>query len=249
MWTNPETWLSRLPLSNQNNLFKPRYSGYIKMNILLAMRKCFPFIAAAACMSFTGCRLEPDLAELVKDMVVQTQYDQESVTDNFSIFNTYNTFTMRIDTMGLVSTRTRDSLLIDGSGQDFVKSVTRKVRDKMAGAGYTLVNRNENPDFSVNVILLDNFNFFQTITYPPYYGSWYYGYYGYWFPFVTTYAASYGTVAIEVVDIKNYAANGNRYKIIWKAFIGDIYTSLDQLNNTLKAIDQAFAQSPYISKD
>ncbi len=200
-------------------------------------------------ISLSACRLEPDLAELVQNMVVQTRYDEQSVTESFNIFNTYSTFTMRVDTMGLVSTRTTDTLLVDASGQDYVKSVTRRVRDKVVQAGFTLAEPDGNPDFSVNVILLDNFSFFQTITYPPYYSSWYYGYYGYWFPYVTTYASSYGTVAIEIVDIKNYAANGNRYKIIWKAFIGDIYTSIDPKTKTLEAVDQAFAQSPYIQKN
>ncbi|MCS6974424.1 MAG: DUF4136 domain-containing protein [Cyclobacteriaceae bacterium] len=196
----------------------------------------------------TGCRMEPDLGELVQDMVVQTRYDQESVSPTFNVFGTYDKFTMRIDTMGLVSTRYRDTLLVDGSGQDFVKSVTRRVRDKFLEAGYTRVTPQQNPDFAVNVILLDNFSFFQAVNYAPFY-SWYWGYYGYWFPYVTTYSASYGTLVIEVVDIKNYAANGNRYKVIWKAFIGDIYASIDRNSKTLEAVNQAFAQSPYIQKD
>ncbi len=206
------------------------------------------WLTSISLILFSGCKLEPDLGELVQDMVVQTRYDQESVTPDFNIFNTYNTFTMRIDTMGLVSTRTNDTLLIDGTGGNFVKSVTRRVRDKFLEAGYTLVVPQDNPDFAVNVILLDNFSFFQAINYAPFY-SWYWGYYGYWFPYVTTFAATYGTVVIEIVDIKNYAANGNKYKVIWKAFIGDIYASIDRNTKTLEAVNQAFVQSPYIQKD
>lgn len=211
------------------------------------MRSCV-WLIIVSLLLLAGCKLEPDLGELVQDMVVQTRYDQESVSPDFNIFNTYNTFTMRIDTMGLVSTRTSDTLLIDGAGGDFVKSVTRRVRDKVLEAGFTSVQPQDNPDFAVNVILLDNFSFFQAINYAPFY-SWYWGYYGYWFPYVTTYAATYGTLAIEIVDIKNYAANGNKYKVIWKAFIGDIYASIDRNTKTLEAVNQAFAQSPYIQKD
>lgn len=115
-----------------------------------------------------GCKLEPDLGELVQNMVVQTRYDRDSVTPDFNIFNTYSTFTMRIDTMGLVSTRYTDTLLIDDSGGDFVKSVTRRVRDKVLEAGYIRVQPQDNPDFAVNVILLDNFSFFQAINYAPF---------------------------------------------------------------------------------
>jgi hypothetical protein len=54
-------------------------------------------------------------------------------------------------------------------------------------------------------------------------------------------------MVIEIVDVKN--ATGNDYKVIWKAFIGDLYTTFDLKTKTLEAIDQAFVQSPYISKD
>lgn len=212
------------------------------------MRSLTASLMFVSLVTILGCRMEPDLGELVQDMVVQTRYDEESVSPAFNIFHTYSTFAMRIDTMGLVSTRYSDTLIIDGAGGNFVKSVTRRVRDKILQAGYTQVTPQENPDFSVNVILLDNFSFFQAINYAPFY-SWYWGYYGYWLPYVATYTTSYGTLAIEIVDIKNYAANGNKYKIIWKAFIGDIYASVDRDTKTLEAVNQAFAQSPYIQKD
>jgi hypothetical protein len=56
-------------------------------------------------------------------------------------------------------------------------------------------------------------------------------------------------MVIQVVDNKNYVANGNKYKVIWTAFVGDLAATLDLKGKSLEAVDQAFEQSPYISKD
>lgn len=196
----------------------------------------------------TGCNLEPQLGELVKDMVVQTQYDEESINVSQNIFTTYATFTIREDTIGFVSTRYSNTNIVDGAGDDFVKPVSRLVRDSVLASGFIRVAPTANPDFAVNVTVLDNFNFFQTITYPGYYPG-YYGYYGYYYPYVSTYYSSYGTLVIEIVDVKNYVANGNKYKVIWKAYMGDLYATIDLKAKTLEAVTQAFKQSPYIRKD
>jgi hypothetical protein len=195
----------------------------------------------------TGCNLEPQLGELVKDMVVQTVYDQGSVNASQNIFTTYSTFTIREDTIGFVSTRYSNTYITDRPSDDFVKPVSRLVRDSILASGYTKVAPTENPDFAVNVTVLDNFNFFQTLSYPTFYPG-YYGYYGYYYPIVSTYYSSYGTLVIEIVDVKNYAANGNKYKVIWKAYMGDLYATIDLKTKTLEAVSQAFSQSPYIEK-
>ncbi len=213
----------------------------------MTMRKFF--IVTLTFAGLWGCNLEPQLGELVKDMVVQTQYDQTSVNASQNIFTTYATFTMREDTLGFVSTRYSNTFIIDGPSDDFVKPVSRLVRDNIIASGFTKVSPSGNPDFAVNVLVLDNFSFFQTIIYPGYYAGGYYGYYGYYYPFVSTYYASYGTLVIEIVDIKNYTANGNQYKVIWKAYMGDLYATVDLKVKTLEAISQAFVQSPYIIKD
>jgi hypothetical protein len=199
-------------------------------------------------LMLAGCNLEPQLGELVKDMVVQTVYDQASVNDSQNIFTTYSTFTIREDTLGFVSTRYSNTYITDGPSDDFVKPVSRLVRDSVIASGFTKVAPTANPDFAVNVLVLDNFNFFQTITYPGFYPG-YYGYYGYYYPFVSTYYSSYGTLVIEIVDVKNYAANGNKYKVIWKAYMGDLYATVDLKGKTLEAVAQAFKQSPYIRKN
>ncbi|MFN3841317.1 MAG: DUF4136 domain-containing protein [Cyclobacteriaceae bacterium] len=197
-----------------------------------------------------ACELQPQSGELARDMVVQTQYDQVSIAAD--IFSTYSTFIIREDTIGYVKRGIDpdDAYLTDANFTDiaggYVKPIIALAKENLSTRGFDQVTEEEEPDFAVNIIILDDFSFFQTVNYLPAYGG-YYGYYGYYFPIVNTYYAQYATMVIEIVDIKN--ATGGNYKVIWKAFIGDLYTTFDLKTKTLEAIDQAFTQSPYISKD
>jgi hypothetical protein len=209
------------------------------------MKKLVLFLGIIAA-GLTACNLEPELGELVQDMLVQTLYDEGEINGTENIFETYSTFTIREDTIGFVSSRYADTILVDDSGNDYVSSVVNLAKDSVLASGFS--EDDANPDFAVNIVVLDNFSFVQTINYPGYYPG-YYGYYGYYYPYVSTYYASYGTMVIEVVDIRNYAANGNKYKVIWKAIIGDLYATVDLETKTLEAITQAFQQSPYLEKN
>ncbi len=215
------------------------------------MKKYF-LVIQAFLLSTAACNLQPATGELAKDMVVETRYDEPSISGLFNIFTTYNTFIIREDTLGFVSNTSSDTVLIDGVNMSipngYVTPVIERVQENLLNADFQQVTNENEPDFAVNIVVLDNFSFFQTINYPGYY-SGYYSYYGYYFPIVQTYYANYATMVIEIVDIKNYVLNGNRYKVIWKASIGDLYTTFDLRGKTLEAIDQAFVQSPYIQKN
>lgn len=197
-----------------------------------------------------ACELQPQSGELARDMVVQTQYDESSIANN--IFNTYSTFIVREDTIGWVKrgVAPEDAYLTDedftGIPGGYVEPVIALVKENLTTRGFDQVTEEDDPDFAVNIVILEDFSFFQTVNYLPTYGG-YYGYYGYYLPVVNTYYSQFASMVIEIVDVKN--ATGNDYKVIWKAFIGDLYTTFDLKTKTLEAIDQAFVQSPYISKD
>ncbi|MBX2964507.1 MAG: DUF4136 domain-containing protein [Cyclobacteriaceae bacterium] len=197
-----------------------------------------------------ACELQPQSGELARDMVVQTQYDQPSVAAD--IFSTYNTFIIREDTIGYVKRGVNpdEAYVTDanftGIAGGYVKPIIALTKGNLSERGFIQVAEEDDPDFAVNIVILEDFSFFQTVNYLPSYGG-YYGYYGYYFPVVSTYYSQYASMVIEIVDIKN--ATGTDYKVIWKAFIGDLYTTFDLKGKTLEAIDQAFVQSPYISKD
>jgi hypothetical protein len=192
-------------------------------------------------LAVTACDVQPQTGDLARYMVVQTQYDQEVVNSQSNRFNAYSTFVMRIDTIGYVyNARPNDTILIT----NYAKSVSRLVRDSFVERGYTLVEQQANPDFAVNIVVLQNFSYYQSIFFPSFYSGYYYGYWGYYGPVVTNHYSNYATLVIEVIDIKH--ATNNQYKWVWKAFIGDLITTIDLEGKTLEAIATAFQQSPYI---
>lgn len=216
--------------------------------VIISMKKLTGILIIAGLI---GCAREPEVADLVKYMVVQTTYNQEEVNEDENIFTDYSTFVLREDTLGFVSTYAgSDTILVDEPGTriNFVNSTIERVAEHVTDRGFTRVEAEENPDFVVKIVVLENFSFFQTVSYPSYY-SGYYGYYGYYGPIVSTYSSNFVTMVIEVDDIKHYAENGNKYKVIWTANIGDLLTTDDRQNKILVAVDKAFEQSPYFSKN
>jgi hypothetical protein len=206
-------------------------------------------VLGSVAIAFAGCYREPDVSELVRYMLVQTEYNQGFVTETTNVFDTYNTFVIREDTMGFVSNSSNRKYLLESDVPGFVKPVVTDIRDRFIAAGYEKVTTEDDPDFAVQVIVLEDFNYYQSINYGyGYPGSYYYGYYNYYYPVVTTYTAKYVTLLIQVVDAKH--PNGlNEYPIIWSAYIGDLVATPNLALKTLEAVEQAFAQSPYLIKN
>ena len=205
------------------------------------------FLILSGLLGFAGCNPQPEPAELARDLVVQTQYDQSLINNSVNIFTSYGTYVIREDTLGFVSNTSEDTYLIESDlniSGGYVKPIISLTKQNLNNHGFAQVAEDENPDFAVNIAILNNFSFFQTVSYPGFYPG-YYGFYGYYYPIVNTYTSNYTTLVIEIVDIKN--ATGNQYRVIWKAFIGDLNTIIGLRDKTLEAIDQAFEQSPYLT--
>ncbi|HET9486867.1 MAG TPA: DUF4136 domain-containing protein, partial [Chryseosolibacter sp.] len=166
------------------------------------MRKCTYILAIFAGLGW-ACQTEPDSAELIDEMVVSTNYDPEA---NFAAYSTY---AIPTDTIGFVSNKSSDTI-ITSPESTYPRHVLNVIKDNMEARGYTRVGRNENPDLGVNVMVVNDFNVFQEVVYPNYYGyggNYYPGYYGYgsyyYYPYVNTYAYNTGVLIIEIVDLKN----------------------------------------------
>jgi hypothetical protein len=212
------------------------------------MMKLSSIIFTALLLTVFGCMQEPDDGERTKYMVVQTEYDTASINDGENVFNTYSTFFIQRDTIGYVyNDPNADTVLIDGvhGVSDYVTPVVNKIIGNTQAVGFNYVGQDANPDFAIKASVLQNFSYYQTVSYPYYSG--YYGYYGSYYPVVNTYSSNSATFLIEIIDIKNYADNGNKYVVVWRAYIGDLISTLDLKGRTLEAIDKAFEQSPYIN--
>ena len=195
---------------------------------------------------FWGCEPQPDDLKLFDEFVVSTNFDENAD------FSSYLTYYMPVDTIGLVSNLISDDTIIVGSG--YAGPVVNQVKSNLNARGYQAVGIDEDPDLAVNAYILKNLNIFQNVVYPPgygypgYYYPGYYGYYGYYYyPTVQTYAYNTGVLVLEIVDLKNVTPQ-NEVTVIWNAYLGDVFSSLDLSQQTLDAIDQAFQQSTYLTR-
>lgn len=208
----------------------------------MMMRLLFFFVI----ITFMACQPEPDNLKLLDQLVVSTNYDTEAD------FTEYTTYALATDTIGFISNRVEDTILVTPEDGDLPRSILSQVETNMNQAGYTRVNRTENPDMVVHVLIVNDINFFQEVVYPGYYYPYGYGYgYGYGsyyynYPYVNTYVNNTGSLVVEIVDLKN--PSGNTVKVIWTAYMGDIVSTVDRIKQSVEAVDQAFIQSPYLHK-
>ena len=195
-----------------------------------------------------GCYSEPDNLRLLDDLVVATNFDPAAD------FTSYATFAMPTDTIGFISNSSNDTI-ITNSESTFPRPVLAAIRQNLIDRGFTRVERTENPDLGINVLVVNDFNVFQQVIYPDPYsypGTYYPGYYGYgsyyYYPYINTYAYNTGVLIIEIVDLKNMTPD-KKVKVIWDAYMGDLYSTIDRIPQTERAIGQAFDQSPNVSRN
>jgi hypothetical protein len=211
------------------------------------MKKLVPILLILA--FFFACHPEPDSQQLIDQLAVATNYD--AATD----FSKYKTYAIATDTIGLISNKTSDTIIVASKSQ-FPRPVITAVKSNLDSRGYQQVDRMSDPDLGINILVVNDFNVFQQVVYPNYYGggygypgNYYSGYYGYnsfySYPYINTYAYNTGVLIVEIVDLRNKSLD-NKVKVVWDAYMGDVYSTLDLVQESVDAVNQAFSQSPYL---
>lgn len=202
-------------------------------------------IAITASGIMWACEPTPDEIKLFDEFVVSTNYDPSAS------FSEYTTYTMLLDTIGLVSNLPSDDTIIVGT--NYARPVVNAVRSNLNSRGFQFIDRTNDPDLAINVFVLKNLNIFQQVNYFPGYAypgyfPGYYGYYGYnFYPIVSTQAYNSGVLVIEMIDLRNVTPQ-NTVRVVWNAYMGDVFHTLDLMQQTLDAINQSFIQSPYVQR-
>lgn len=198
-----------------------------------------------AAVLFASCEKDPDLDALDTDYVVYTEFADDA---DFSGFGTYYL---------------PDSILEPGSGHDvtywkddYAQMLVAEVAHCMNERGYTRLEgetAKDVADVGLQMTYIAQTN--QVVTGGYFYGWWDYGYWGPWwdswyYPYPVTYTYDTGTLIIEMADLArgDGEVSGRRLPIVWYVnaqgySFGNARTDIDLL---LRAVDQAFAQSPYI---
>lgn len=208
------------------------------------MKKILIALVAASILLYS-CQSEPDSLKLFDELVVSTNYDAEAS------FGTYATYAIPTDTIGFVSNRNPNDTILVSTSQNghYPRRVLQQIMQNLNDRSFTRVDRKENPDLAVNVYIVNDLNLFQQVVYPNYYYPYYYGYGSYYsYPYIDTYAYNTGALVVELVDLKNVRP-GNQVKVVWNAYMGDVYSTINLADQSVNAIDQAFLQSNYLANE
>lgn len=187
-----------------------------------------------------SCTSKPSTYDLVKKLLVQTSSDS-SVN-----FKGYTTYSLMLDTVAYANYRCNCWYLVYNGRGTYVTDITDNVKYALDNAGYTQVDSLSVPDLAVHATIVDGFQVSRGHNYS--YSQYAFGYDSYTFPFIEASYLSQATLVIEVADVKN--KKSGQYKSIWVAYLSDIGTTNDtNTNPTLIAgIQQAFSQSPYLTR-
>ncbi len=196
-------------------------------------------------IAFAACKKEPPTANLSNNFVVLTNYDTAA---NFS---NYKTFAIR-DTIVISTGNPKDSLWYGPTADSIIHACAAN----MKAVGYTQVFPGNGPTADLGIQLIGIRN---TVVYigPAYWSSMpgyarpcYWGYcngYPYYYPYDYYYSVSTGSLTMQMADLKSAPAT-NAINMVWTANAfgqigGDSSFYVDQC---LRSVDQAFAQSPFI---
>jgi len=200
------------------------------------------FLLAAAVFSLAGCSKDP-LKNLTGDENIVYITHRDSTT----VFNSFSTFSIS-DSVAVIENNQLTGKAITGFDQQLLAAFVTNMQQY----GYTLVDKNNNPDLVINISRVYN-DYTGLINYSDYYGG-YYGYYdpyywgypgySYYFPpLYGIYTITDGGIQADMFDAKN-AASSNQLKLVWNGLIqgaGTFSSSYIPVN-----VKSLFDQSPYL---
>ena len=206
------------------------------------------FFASLAILA-TACHKEPTPQDADNELLVYTSPSKD-VT-----FTSYKTFDLV------------DSLLIIGQSDKPVYSQTdnalaliQQVRTNMEKLGYIYTPSNPDADLGIQMTFI-----IKTERYVKYYNDpyWWLDYPGYWpsgfwgnwtgfyYPYPVSYTYTTNALIVDMVDLTTEEKADEPLEVIWTSYIGgpaSVYAE-DNVARMKVAIDQAFAQSPYLDRN
>lgn len=194
--------------------------------------------------AFSSCRKDP-LNNLTADesRIYITNHDS---TVSFSGFKTYSL----VDSVSVISNNKLEAKAVTNYDVQLLNAIKTSMQER----GYTLVNKNSQPDLGINVSRITN-TYTGVMSYPDYwdyYGSfydpYYWGYsgYGYYQPYYSygVYQIAEGGLSVEMLDLKDASANGNKIKPVWTALARG--TGVFNTANATSQVQAFFTQSTYL---
>ena len=208
--------------------------------------KKLSYIAAVLIVTLSACQKEPSTSDLNRDFLVYTAYDTEV---NFENFATY----FLPDSILIIGNKNQAEYWSDNVAQEIIATVAAG----LDAAGYSRSFDKDAADLGVQLSFVRRVTYFVGYNNP--YWWWYYPYYwapSYWgdwtgwhYPYEVYYGYTAGSLLTEMVDLAADQVTNRKLPVVWNSYIGGLLTSSTDLNleRTVAALQQAFAQSPYLN--
>ncbi len=206
-------------------------------------------LALACCaLAAAACQKEPSTSGLHNEFLVYTDHDTAA---DFSSFGSY----FLPDSILVIGSNNRSEYWKDADAL----SIVGRVAENLDAAGYVRSSEIETANLGIQLSYVR-----QTVYYAGYdrpYWWWYYPYYwapDYWgdwlgwhYPYPVYYGYTAGSLLIEMLNLEADRQTGRKLPVLWDSFIGGLVTSSRafDVRRTLEAVEQAFAQSPYLNKN
>jgi hypothetical protein len=224
----------------------------------LGLRFGSSVVAVYGAMSLSGC-MYPDSSERLDDNIVFTGHAKETEFSNFKTF--------AVDpTVHVASVQADNSVSTDTADSNVSQQITDHVANLLTGRGYTQVSQREDPDLAVTVTGISGVQVGSISG--GYWGGYYSTYWGfpgysYYYPYNTYYTYNTGSLIVDMADLSDARASlptapaepdqpaPGGLAVVWtmigyKAYLDDSGTT--RVSSAKDAIDQAFEQSPYLTR-
>jgi len=131
----------------------------------------------------------------------------------------------------------------------FAKDILDAIEENMTDKGWDRVELEDAPDLILTPAAIKSTTYFYSYWYDWWYGGGYYPGWGGWYypPYYTV--SSYTTGSLIIVMSDPSAANDSPIGVsptTWIAVANGLYIGAYSVNRVTNAVDQAFAQSPYL---
>ena len=207
------------------------------------MKKLIPILLAV--FALASCEKDPDMGKLDDNYLVYTNYDKQA---NFKVP------TFFLAPQILIISDSKDPQYLEGEG---AAQILAAYTDNMKARGYAVAESEETADLGIQVSYIASTYYFTSYNQPEWWwnypGYWNPGYWGDWggwyYPYAVTYSYSTNSFLTEMINLNAAEGSGKKLPVVWSSYLTGFDTGSKTINRALavQAVNQSFAQSPYLT--
>ena len=137
------------------------------------------------------------------------------------------------------------------------EAIINAYKENLNSKGFTYTDNKDAADLGIQVSYVQSTYYFTDYgqpewwwNYPGYWDAPYWGNWGGWYyPYVVNYSITTNSFLTEIMNLKAPEGEKQKLPVLWSSFLSGPASYSGKVNQTLvvRAINQSFAQSPYLT--